>query len=82
MLYGNCLLGAMVLLWRERKNSPRFIAKRRPGTRIPHFMVSSKTGIHHYRVSQDILPPPLSYALFRGRFQTVQPGDEQEFDKN
>jgi hypothetical protein len=44
-------------------------------------MVNSTTGLHHYRVSKDILPPPLSYTLFKGRFQTVQPGDELDYHK-
>jgi hypothetical protein len=79
--YGNCLAGAFFLLWRERHNRPRFIVKRRPGTLVSHFMVRSETGLHHYRVSEEILPWPLCYIVFRGRFQTAQPGDETDFDK-
>lgn len=81
MNYGNCLFCAFALLWRERANSPRFVLRRRPGTLVPHFMVRSDTGLHHYRVVRDLLPWPLCYLVFEGRFQTVQPGDEDDFDK-
>lgn len=82
MRYGNCLLGALALLWMERLRRPRFLLRRRPGTLVPHFMVVSEAGLHHYRVVEDILPWPLCYLLFRGRFQTVQPGDESDFEKS
>lgn len=81
MKYGNCLTGATLLMWKERKNRPKFILKIRPGTRVPHFMVKSDSGLHHYRVSKDILPWPMCYIVFRGRFQTVIPGEEENFDK-
>lgn len=82
MSYGNCLVGAIALMWMERGRRPRFILRRRPGTSVPHFMVLSQTGLHHYRLKKDILPWPLCYVLFRGRFQTVQPGEESDFDKH
>lgn len=44
-------------------------------------MVKSDSGLHHYRVSKEILPWPLCYIVFRGRFQTVIPGEEENFDK-
>lgn len=81
MTYGNCLVGAIALMWIERSRRPRFILRRRPGTSVPHFMVLSETGLHHYRVRKDILPWPLCYLLFQGRFQTVQSGEESGFDK-
>lgn len=81
MKYGNCLTGAMLLLWRERNNNPRIILRSRPGTKVPHFMVRSSNGLHHYRTSKDILPWPLCYIVFQGRFQTVVPEEEQDFDK-
>lgn len=81
MRYGNCLVCALVLLWRERASRPRFILRRRPGTIVPHFMVRSDAGLHHYRVVKDVLPWPLCYLLFKGRFQTVQPGEEDDYDK-
>lgn len=82
MRYGNCAIGALALLWRERCNKPRFLLKSRPGTFVPHFMVKSETGLHHYRVDKDLLPWPFCYLIFRGRFQTVQPGDESDYDKS
>lgn len=81
MRYGNCLAGAALLMWTERRNNPRFMLKIRPGTKVPHFMVKSDTGLHHYRVSKEILPWPLCYTLFQGRFHTVQQGEEEVFDK-
>lgn len=81
MRYGNCFIGAIVLMWKERGNSPRFLYRRRPGTFVPHLMVRSDTGLHHYRTDRDLLPWPLCYLVFEGRFQTVQPGEEDEYDK-
>lgn len=81
MRYGNCLTGAALLMWTERSNNPKFLLKIRPGTKVPHFMVKSDSGLHHYRVSKEILPWPLCYMVFQGRFQTVQPGEEEVFDK-
>lgn len=81
MQYGNCLTGALVLLWTERKNQPKFLLKVRPGTKVPHFMVKSNTGLHHYKTSKDILPWPLCYLVFQGKFQTVQLGEEETFHK-
>lgn len=79
--YGNCLAGALFLFWKERNNSPTLLLRARPGTKIPHFMVKSSNGLHHYRVSKEILPWPLCYIVFRGRFQTVIPGEEDNFSK-
>lgn len=79
MKYGNCLTGAILLLWTQRNERPRLILKTRPGTRVPHFMVKTKAGVHHYRVEEEILPWPMCYLVFKGRFQTVQ--TEEEFEK-
>jgi len=59
MKYGNCLTGAMLLLWTKRSENPRLLLKARPGTKVPHFMVKSDTGVHHYRTERDLLPWPL-----------------------
>jgi hypothetical protein len=69
----------MVLLWMKRDERPRLLLKNRPGTKVPHFMVKSDTGVHHYRTERDLLPWPLCYAVFEGRFQTVQ--TEEEYEK-
>ena len=53
----------------------------RPGTKVHHFMIMSDLGLHHYRVSEEMLPWSLCYLVFKGRFQTVQPGEEENFDK-
>jgi hypothetical protein len=82
MRYGNCLTGAAILMWKERNNNPRFMLKTRPGTKVPHFMVKSDHGLHHYKVSKDIFPWPLCYLVFQGRFQTVPNGEETDFEKN
>jgi hypothetical protein len=82
MKYGNCLLGALVLLWRERKNNPKFIMKYRMGTRVPHFMVQTSEQLHHYKVNKDILPWPLCYVVFRGEFQTINSSETENFTKH
>ena len=40
------------------------------------FLSFHMSGLHHYRV-----PWPLCYLVFQGRFQTVQHGEEENFDK-
>ena len=35
MKYGNCLTGAMALLWAKRDERPRLLLKNRPGTKVP-----------------------------------------------
>jgi len=77
--YGNCLTGALLLLWTKRKQNPKLILRTRPRTMVPHFMVKSTSGIHHYKTEKDILPWPLCYLLFKGSFQTVQ--TEEDFNK-
>jgi len=81
MKYGNCLFGAFVLLWTERKNNPRFIVRCRPETRIPHFMVITKDCLYHYKMVKDILPWPLCYIVFLGEFQKLEHDKEYLFQK-
>lgn len=81
MRYGNCLLGALVLLWTQRKSDPKFLLKVRPSTKIPHFMVRTQEGLHHYRLVNDILPWPFCYIIFEGKFQTVPFEDADNFTK-
>lgn len=71
MKYGNCLVGACVLLWNKRKMNPKFILRYRPNTYVPHFMVKTEDSLHHYRVKKNILPWPLCYIIFQGRFQSL-----------
>jgi hypothetical protein len=70
MKYGNCLIGALVLLYTERHNNPKFIVRSRPQTIVPHFMVWSNTGLHHYKTKKDLLPFPFCYFIFIGEFKT------------
>jgi hypothetical protein len=72
MKYGNCLIGALVLLYKERYNNPKFIIRSRPQTLIPHFMVCSNTGLHHYKTKKDLLPFPFCYFVFCGEFKTLK----------
>ena len=81
MKYGNCLFGALVLLYTERRNNPKFIIRARPQTFVPHFMVRSKTGLHHYKVNKDVLPFPLCYFIFAGEFQKLDLNKEELFFK-
>lgn len=81
MKYGNCLFGALFLLWRERYNKPKFIIKYRIGTRVPHFMVRTKDQLHHFKVDKDLFPWPLCYFLFQGSLQSVPLNEEEEYNK-
>lgn len=81
MQYGNCLTGALFLLWKERKNKPKLILRRRIGTRVPHFMVKSKEKLHHYKVEKDLFPWPFCYMMFKGKFETVNISEEADFQK-
>lgn len=82
MRYGNCLIGALVLLYKERHNTPIFIMKYRPGTLVPHFMVrTSDNKLHHYNTVKDILFWPLCYLLFQGQFQSVNISEEDNYGK-
>ena len=80
-MYGNCLVCAFYLMWRERKNSPQFIMKYRPGTYVPHFMVRTKDKLHHFNTVRDILFWPLCYVLFKGEFQTVNISEGDSYNK-
>lgn len=81
MKYGNCLIGALLLLWKQRFNHPRFILRSRIGTKVPHFMVRTNNQLHHYKVDKDIFPWPLCYFLFQGSFQSVPLNEEENYSK-
>jgi hypothetical protein len=81
MQYGNCLLGALFLMFSQRENKPKFILKYRTGTKIPHFMVKTKDQLHHYKVVKDILPWPFCYLIFKGTFQSVPVDEIENFNK-
>jgi hypothetical protein len=81
MNYGNCLVCAFFIYFKERHNNPKFILTNRPGTLVPHFMVRSTTGFHHYKTVKDILPFPFCYLLFKGEFQTIPAVDGWSLEK-
>jgi hypothetical protein len=81
MKYGNCLVGALALLWIQKRKNPRFILRCRPNTKVPHFMIRTDEGLHHYRVVSEILPWPLCYIVFKGEFQLVPYDKEESFNK-
>lgn len=80
-MYGNCLVCALVLMWRERKHNPKFIMKYRPGTSVPHFMVRTKDKLHHFNAEKNIWPWPFHHVLFIGQFQTVNISEEDNHNK-
>jgi hypothetical protein len=66
MKYGNCLIGAIILLLQHRG---KLVVLWR-GRIIPHLMVKShKDGYYyHYKLVRDIFPPPFCYLCFQGMF--------------
>lgn len=82
MKYGNCFIGALVLLWTKRHDNPKFLFKNRIGSKVPHFMVRTANQIHHYKTDRDLLPWPLCYILFQGSFQSVPLDKENDYQKN
>ena len=45
-------------------------------------MVRSNSGLHHFKLVQDILPKPFNYLVFRGEFQTLDFDKEELFYKS
>jgi hypothetical protein len=80
--YGNCLIGALILLWAKRRENPKFLFKNRIGSIVPHFMVRTRSQIHHYKTDKDLLPWPLCYVLFQGSFQSIPLDQEDQYRKN
>ena len=81
MKYGNCLIGALFLLWKKRRTNPKFIFKYRTNTKVPHFMIRTKYRLHHYKVDKNFLPWPFCYLLFQGTFQSVPLNQEDNYNK-
>jgi hypothetical protein len=81
-MYGNCLLCALVLMWRERRNNPKFIMKYRPGFYVPHFMIRTKDKLHHFNTVRDVLFWPFCYVLFEGKFRTVNISECDNLENN
>jgi hypothetical protein len=81
MKYGNCLVGALYLLWKKRRTEPKFIYRYRPNTKVPHFMVRTKNRLYHFRVERNFLPWPLHYIIFQGTFESLPLRDEEDFVK-
>jgi hypothetical protein len=81
MKYGNCLFGAIFLLWVLRKQNPICILRVRPGTLIPHFMVRTDSELHHYKLDKNVLCWPFCYIVFKGSFQKLKSEQEILFQK-
>lgn len=65
----NCLLGGLALM--ACLPSARLSWLRRKG-RAPHFYVTDQAGTRwHFRRRCDLLPDPLRWVLFIGRFEAV-----------
>lgn len=79
MAFGNCLFCAVVLWLRY---GGKIIMSYRPGTRVPHWMVVDRTGLlRHFRVVRNIMPWPLCYVVFLGRFEALGNNDQSEYIK-
>jgi hypothetical protein len=73
---GNCLLGAMWLAVQHRTLQIRALWR---GRWVPHLFVRTADGSYwHFRLVRDVLPHPLYYLWFRGRFERLT---EQAFSK-
>lgn len=67
MAYGNCLLGALILALRHPGG--HLIVTRHPPCLVPHLIWCDQQGRRwHYRLCHDILPWPLCYVVFAGKF--------------
>ncbi len=72
MKYGNCLVGALILMLRFRTWRIYKIKTTKPdGTPSgwPHFIVKTKDGYWHYKKIQWLLPHPFTFLLFKGKFE-------------
>lgn len=77
MVFGNCLFCAFFIWLRY---GGRIITSFRPGTRVPHWMVVDRQGnLRHFQVVQNILPWPLCYVVFVGRFEIVRKNSEADY---
>jgi hypothetical protein len=79
MQYGNCLFGALLLVWTKRKEKPKFVLRFRPESFVPHFMVLTEKELHHYKLDKNIFFWPFCYVLFKGSFQTLDKEKEPLF---
>ncbi len=69
--YGNCLLGAVLLMIRHRtwKLSSTYL----PTQSLPHFYVIDQSGTAwHFRRVDHVLPKRFSWLLFRGRYARMR----------
>ena len=71
MKYGNCLIGACVLLFKRKTKKPKIILRFRPESCVPHFMVKTINRLYHYKLEKNILPWPFCYLIFQGSFQPL-----------
>jgi hypothetical protein len=77
MFFGNCLFCAVVLWLRY---GGKIIMSYRPGTRVPHWMVVDRSGsLRHFRVVRNIMPWPMCYVIFLGRFESLGGNEQDEY---
>lgn len=68
--YGNCLFGALTLMARFRTFRVRADWKNRV---VPHLYVLDERGRKwHFRVVRDVMPDPLCYFVFVGKFARMR----------
>lgn len=74
MIFGNCLFCAFVLWIRY---GGKIIMSYRPNTYVPHWMVVDRNGLlRHFKVVRNVMPWPLCYVIFMGKFEALG-GNEQ-----
>jgi len=63
------LVGSFYLMWKHRTWRLRVLWQ---GRIIPHLYVVTKDGVRwHFKVVEDLLPPPLCFLWFMGRYEIM-----------
>ena len=71
MTYGNCFLGAIILMAQKRTFKLRI--HRRHKWDLPHFYIKDKEGVRwYYGVDKDILPYPWGFIIYKGNFRPMR----------
>lgn len=71
MRYGNCLTGAIALMFLKRTFKIKMLFRSKID--IPHFYVTDKKGRKwHYEVVEDIFPFPFGLLLYKGKFEPIK----------
>ena len=67
MPYGNCLIGLLVIIARLHRKG-QIIVLRNNDCWVPHLMYLVDETYYHYKLERDVMPHPLCYLVFKGRF--------------